>query len=119
VISRAHRFHGDGSLRRVYSSGKTIHGPLFSIKTIANENRDTYRVAVVVSRKVHKSAVGRNRMRRRIYATVRLLAGDILKPCDIVITVFKDKLLQIPPGELEKQVREQLTAAGILTKRVR
>lgn len=116
MISRIHRFHGSGSLRRVYSQGKTVRGPLFAVKVITNEKRDTYRVAVVVSRKVHKSAVGRNRMRRRIYASVRKLSSDINGPHDIVITVFQDTLLGVTPSELDKQVRGQLAAAGLLAK---
>ena len=93
-----------------------MRGPLFSIKTVRNEGRKKYRVAVVVSRKVCKSAVGRNRMRRRLYATVRELADAIQEPYDIVITVFHDALLETPAGELKKQVRTQLKAAGILAE---
>jgi ribonuclease P protein component len=116
MLSRTHRFHGSGSLRRVYSQGKTVRGPFFSIRWAPNDRRESYRVAVVVSRKVHKSAVGRNRMRRRIYASVRKLQRDINGPYDIVITVFQDSLLNEPPSELDKQVRTQLAAANLLRK---
>jgi len=119
VISRKHRFRGLNSLRHVYQKGKTVRGALFSTKIAPNNRRQTYRVAVVVSRKVHKSAVARNRMRRRLYEAVRQVEDDIAGPYDIVITVFSEALLDEPPKSLAGQVKKQLTAAGILAKRAR
>lgn len=118
MISRNHRFHGPNALRFVYQNGRMARGPLFAVKSAVNPRRQTYRVAVVVSRKVHKSAVGRNRMRRRIYEQVRELEADILHPYDIVITVFHDTLLDTSPMELKKQIKRQLSEGGILAKRV-
>lgn len=114
MISRAHRFHGYNSLRYVYSNGATTRGPLFAVKSIVNEKRDTYRLAVVVSRKVHKSAVARNRMRRRLYEAVRSLEADIARPYDIVLTVFGPAVLDEPYDKLQGQVRRQFGEAGIL-----
>jgi ribonuclease P protein component len=71
MISRTNRFHGYSSLRNVYRHGSTARGPLFAVKAIANPKRRSYRLAVVVSRKVNKSAVARNRMRRRLYELAR------------------------------------------------
>lgn len=116
MISRNHRFHGRNSLRYVYSNGTTTRGPLFAVKSVVNEKRDTYRMAVVVSRKVHKSAVARNRMRRRIYAAVRNLESGIARPHDIIITVFQPTLIDEPSDKLVHQIRHQLTEAGILAK---
>jgi len=114
MISRKHRFHGYGSLRFVYRNGSTVRGPLFAIKTMPNTKRTSYRLAVVVSRKVSKSAVSRNRIRRRLYETVRSLESSIVSPHDIVITVFHETLLDAPSKELTSQVRKQLRAAGVL-----
>ena len=116
MISRTHRFHGYGSLKRVYQNGNTSRGPLFALKTSLNPHRKTYRLAVVVSRKVEKSAVGRNRMRRRLYAAVRELESQITAPYDIVLTVFSNAVLDEPAKELAAQVKSQLVAAGVLTK---
>lgn len=71
-------------------------------------------MAVVVSRKVHKSAVARNRMRRRLYAVVQELEERITQPYDIVITVFNDSLLEEAPKALAHQVKRQLKIAGVL-----
>ena len=116
MISSSHRFHGQKGLRYVYQQGKTIRGPNFALKSMLNPQRRDYRLAVVVSRKVEKSAVARNRLRRRLYAAVRLLGGDITQPYDIVLTVFNNELLGESPQALNKQLRDQLRAAGILAK---
>jgi ribonuclease P protein component len=119
MISRKHRFHGYGSLKQVYQNGRTVRGPLFAVKSLPNSKRDGYRLAVVVSRKINKSAVARNRIRRRLYEAVREMEGDIINPHDIVITVFHDTVLEATPDKLRDQLKKQLSVAGVLAKRVR
>ncbi len=117
MISRKHRFHGYGSLRYVYKNGSTVRGPLFALKSIDNPKHDNYRLAVVVSRKVNKSAVARNRIRRRLYEAVRKLEDDISQPKDMVLTVFHSSIIDEPAESLNTQVKKQLGEAGILGKR--
>lgn len=114
MISRTHRFHGHGSLRFVYQNGKTVRSPLFALKSAVNPRRSSYRAAVVVSRKVHKSAVARNRMRRRLYEALRSQEKDIKEPVDIVITVFSEKVMEEPYENLLAQLKKQLCQAGII-----
>ena len=116
MISREHRFHGYNSLRQTYRTGKTVRSPLFSVKTVLNEKRQTYRVAVVVSRKVNKSAVARNRLRRRIYEAVGNIENNIARPHDIVITVFHDSMLDESLVALSKQIKKLFSQAGIIDK---
>ena len=71
MLIRAHRFHGYNSLRGVYGRGQTLRASLLNLKYQWREPNRPYRVAVVVSRKVSKSAVVRGRIRRRIYEIVR------------------------------------------------
>lgn len=114
MLSRSHRFHGLGSLRGVYRHGQTARGPLFAVRYRLNSRRSAYRAAVVVSRKVHKSAVARNRMRRRIYALVSEMEELINEPYDIVITVYHADVLETPPARLRGQLKKQFKEAGIL-----
>lgn len=113
MISRSHRFHGYNSLRFVYRHGRIARGSAFAVKAHLNPKRKSYRLAVVVSRKVHKSAVARNRMRRRVYELVRQNESLISQPFDIVITVFQDSLLELSPKQLEAQLKKQLKEAGV------
>lgn len=114
MIGRNNRFHGHNSLRYVYQNGKTIRGPLCAVKYAPNNRRKVYRLAVVVSKKVNKSAVVRNRIRRRLYEAVRHESPAIRQPYDIVITVFNDQLATIPSEEVTRLVRAQLKQAKII-----
>lgn len=114
MISRAHRFHGYNSLRSVYQLGTTTRGPLFAVRALSNPKRNSYRLAVVVSRKVNKSAVARNRIRRRLYEQVRQLENQIAQPHDIVITVFHDSLLDTPVKDLQTQLQRQFKYLGVI-----
>lgn len=112
MIGRAHRFHGYGSLRSVYQRGKTAHGPALSLRFSAREGGKPYRVAVVVSRKVSKSAVVRNRIRRRIYEVVRRQDTLIPAGTDLVFTVFGEHVAELDAGKLEQTVAGLLQKAG-------
>ncbi|HUS25881.1 MAG TPA: ribonuclease P protein component [Nevskiaceae bacterium] len=114
MIHQTHRFHGRGSFRFVYQHGQTVRGPLCTLKFIRNSRRDTYRVAVVVSRKVHKSAVVRNRIRRRMYEAVRKQEPAITRPYDLVFTVFSDQLATMEGLDLQQMVCRQLQDAKVI-----
>lgn len=114
MLTRKHRFHGHNSLRYVYQNGKTVRGPLCAMKFVRNDRRKDYRLAVVVSKKVHKSAVVRNRIRRRVYEAFRLESPKIVEPYDIVVTVFNEQLANISGEEVKKLVHAQLRQAKII-----
>ncbi|HEY5152568.1 MAG TPA: ribonuclease P protein component [Candidatus Saccharimonadales bacterium] len=114
MITAAHRFHGYGSLRGVYQRGQNLRGPLVSLKFNRREPHRPYRVAVVVSRKVSKSAVVRNRIRRRIYEIVRQGSNAIPPGTDLVFTVFDEQVAGLPATELQAVIDDllQKTAAA-------
>ncbi len=116
MISRANRFHGYNSLRKVYRRGQVARGGLFAVKAIDNPRRQTYRLAVVVSRKVDKSAVVRNRIRRRLYEIARELGAQIDQPHDIVITVFHSTVAETPHKDLAGQLKKQFKELGLIGK---
>lgn len=114
MIDKSHRFQGRGSLRFVYQKGETTRGPLGALKYVVNKRRTTFRAAVVVSRKVNKSAVVRNRIRRRIYEVVRQLAPRIREPYDLVFIVYSDQVAALPAEELLQRITDRMEKAGIL-----
>lgn len=114
MLDRTHRFHGLGSLRFVYRQGETARGQYGAIKYIRNSRRGTWRVAIVVSRKVHKSAVVRNRIRRRVYEAMRALEPQIHEPYDIVLIAYSDHIAHMPADELYTSLVTQLQTAGII-----
>lgn len=108
MFSKGHRFHGHSSLKRVYERGQNIRGSLLSLKFVKRDPSKPYRVAVVVSRKVSKSAVTRNRIRRRVYAQTRQLDDQITPGTDLVFTVYSDKVADLEAPQLQTRLNELL-----------
>jgi|GEM_PF-102233 len=113
MIGRKHRFHGHNSLRYVYSNGRMVRCSLGALKYAPNPRRQTYRAAVVVSKKNNKSAVVRNRIRRRIYEVIRLNTPEGCA-LDMVFTVFSDQLADAPAETLQKTIIGLLQEAGVV-----
>ena len=116
MLSHTYRFHGLGSLKNVYRYGQNVKGPLLSLKFSKNPRRRTYRCAVIISRKVHRSAVLRNRIRRRIYEIIRNFSSQITDSYDLVIFVNSDKTALAEFNVLKNQVKDLLIQAKILNK---
>jgi ribonuclease P protein component len=76
---------------------------------------EMYRVAVVVAKKVAKSAPVRNRIRRRIFEAIRTQADGLLTNQDIVVNVFDDSFLTMPHAELAESIKRQLKAISKLS----
>ena len=70
--------------------------------TFTENTRGFTRIAVVVSKKVAKSAVKRNRIRRRVYEALRLNLDLIPKKTDYIFIVYSDDILTMPFKELEQ-----------------
>lgn len=75
------------------------------LKFIKKDSDKPYRVAVVVSKKVSKSAVTRNRIRRRVYESVRN-TQNINPGTDIIITIFSDQVKDMPAKKLNNIVKD-------------
>jgi len=114
MLSKKHRFHGYNKLTTVYRKGQTSRSYLMSLKYLKNPRQSTYRLAVVVSRKVHKSAVVRNRIRRRIFELYRQSAPQFVEDYDMIVTVFSEQIADMPADKLRDMVIKQLEQAGII-----
>lgn len=115
MLNSLHRFHGLNSLSFAYRKGDIVRGGQISLRYAANSRRQTYRAAVVVSKKVDKSAVIRNRIRRRLYEAIRTNAGAIDESYDLIFTAFNAQLASADAATIEKQVTELLRRAGVLS----
>lgn len=74
---------------RVYHKGRGAVSDQLGVKALANLQGHT-RTAIVVSKKVDKRAVVRNRNRRRVAGILRGVGETYLAGCDIVVTVRQD-----------------------------
>lgn len=112
MLNKKYRFHSRGGVRYVYQHGKTVRSPKMSL-VFAENTRGFTRVAVVVSKKVEKTAVGRNRIRRRMYEVLRLNMDSIPKKMDYVFVVYSKEIIKMPFRELEKILGELVAEAKV------
>lgn len=105
MLSKKYRFHSRGGVRWVYKHGKTLRRSKMSL-IFAENTRGFTRLSVVVSKKVAKSAVERNRIRRRVYEALRVNFEHIPKKVDYIFVVFSKDVMRMPFGELEKVLGE-------------
>ncbi len=114
MIHSSHRFHGRSGLRFVYQKGTAVRSEALGLRVARNPRQQTWRMAVVVSRKVSKSAVVRNRIRRRIFEIVRREAAVRLHvPVDLVFSVYGEQLATINHDELAALVAHLLDKAQL------
>jgi ribonuclease P protein component len=113
MLSNLYRFHGHGSLRYVYKNGQAARSHFVTVKYVSNPHRKQSRFAVVVSKKVLKSAVGRNRVRRRVYEVVRRELPEFASISDVVVIVFSAELATMPADELATTIRQLFEQAGL------
>ncbi len=113
MLSYSHRFHGHSSLRFALRNGKVVRDALFTLKYTSNPHRKNSRVAIIVSKKVLKGAVGRNRIRRRLYEIVRQELDGVHAVYDIVIIVNSSDLRDMEAGALRVAVHDAFSSAGL------
>ena len=113
MIPSPFRFHGHNSLRYVYTNGKAVRSQPLTIKWVKNTHRSKSRISVVVSKKVIKSAIGRNRIRRRIYEYMRIHLDQLNDVYDIVVITTSPELKDIPYVDLSTQLDTLLNKAGV------
>jgi ribonuclease P protein component len=116
MIPFKYRFHGHNSLRYVYKNGHAVRSRLVTLKYIENPTRNKSRIAVVVGKKVIKSAVSRNRIRRRIYEYLRPTISNLSKTYDIVIIVSSSEVLTMSSTELVEQLNQTVDQSSLYKK---
>lgn len=108
MLNKKYRFHSRGGVRFTYKHGKTLRSPKISL--IFNQNSRGYqRFAVVVSKKVLKSAVGRNRIRRRVYEAIRAELPNFKNPQDSIFVIYSAEVRNMPFTELQSIIHNLLS----------
>ena len=113
MLAFKNRFHGYGSLKYVYKNGQSVRGQLFTLKFSNNTKRTTPRVAVVVSKKIMKRAVGRNTIRRKMYEVVRGELDEISPSLDIVWIICSSEVHSMDHQALKNQIINALKEARL------
>lgn len=113
MLAFRNRFHGHSSLRYVYKNGLAVRSQYLTVKYSKNPHRKSSRYAVVVSKKIIKGAVGRNRIRRRVYEAIREEFPRLKEPYDVVCIVASAELRDMPVEDLRDIMSRAFSEAGL------
>ena len=110
MLSRSYRI-SVGQFNTVIERGRVAHSTLFLARIL--KDQPDIRIAAVASKKIAKTAVVRNRIRRKIYEAVRPLKSSL--PSSIHVLIFaKAGLLQVTHKEIEADLKNLFVKAGLL-----
>ncbi|HSX02856.1 MAG TPA: ribonuclease P protein component [Candidatus Saccharimonadia bacterium] len=114
MLAAHYRLRKPHEISRVYKRG--VYGGaegLLSVKA-ATSGRPEARAVVVVSKKVDKRAVVRNRIRRRLAASLHEMWATVPAGYDIVVSVHSD-ISGLPTPKLRELLQQALRRARVLT----
>lgn len=100
MIPFINRFHGHSSINFVYRNGQPVRSRWFIIKVVKNKSKKNTRAAVVISKKVLKSAVKRNRVRRQVYEYISKLMPRLNDNYDMAIIILSSEVFSAPQAEI-------------------
>ncbi|MBT6691739.1 ribonuclease P protein component [Candidatus Parcubacteria bacterium] len=102
MLPKANRLHQDKEIKRLAQTGKTFFLPQLIIKHSDNKE-DAVKIGFVISTKVDKRAVVRNKLARRLREAVKKLLPRI-KTGTSVLIIAKKQALELDFAQLEKQL---------------
>jgi len=111
VLAASNRLRDRRAIATTMRRGRFVASGPLALKAVPNR-LPLSRVVVVVSKKVSKKAVVRNRIRRRVAAELATTWATVAPGYDIVVTA-RDDIAELPPAELSRQVATLLERGGV------
>lgn len=115
MLAKKFRLTRASDFRTLSGSGRPFFTQFITVKARINK-RDHSRIAIVVSTKVSKKAVERNRVKRQLREAVRSVFDQIKTGYDIALYVKKSAIGQ-PFEQLQKDLETALHKARLLTNK--
>ena len=112
ALQRAFRLRKSSEFLRVRQQGRSFPSRLLMLAFVTNES-DAVRIGIVVSKRVSKHAVDRNRLKRQLSEVIRPLLPGLPRGTDIVLTV-RNPALNADVHILREQVIMLLHRARLL-----
>lgn len=112
MLPKKHRLPLRTDLVQVKEKGKLFQGELFSLLVAKKGDRDPSRFGFIISTKIHKRAVKRNRARRLLTEAIRALLLKV-KPGFDVVFLAKKGIIGKELIEAEKHVEKLFKKANL------
>lgn len=135
MVQKQYRFKSwDGFIQIVLKNGSPARSESFSLRTLQSDHsyiQSRYKklvntrpklnsrmplspkFAVVVSKKVSKSAVVRNRIRRRVFEWIRINLAHLSQEQLTMVFVHTDTVAKLAYKDLDSQLQELFTKAKL------
>jgi ribonuclease P protein component len=113
MLARKYTLTGKKRFEKVLREGRFIQANAFGLALLKREDQDQTLFGFIVSAKVSKEAVQRNRVKRAMSEAVRFLTARAKNGYDIVF-LAKQKSTQISTDEIMREVSEILIKTEIV-----
>jgi ribonuclease P protein component len=113
MLAKKFKLTGAKNFARVQKWGNVYQSANFGIARYSRGDPEPSKFAFIVSTKIAKDAVDRNRFKRAMSEAVRLTSID-LKPGFDVVFLAKMSVVRVPTSEVMKEVRVALKESGLL-----
>ena len=102
MLKKQNQLTKDKEFDNVFKNGKSSYDQALGVKVIANKLNDS-RFGILVSTKISKKAVERNRLKRQIREVIRLSLNEIKSGYDFIIITLPSVL-----GKTSQEIEESL-----------
>ncbi|MEA3249346.1 MAG: ribonuclease P protein component [Patescibacteria group bacterium] len=115
MIPKKNRLTAKKDFTRVFAKGRLFRSRGISMKIVRNGLQES-RFGFVISKKVTKKAVARNKIRRRLRTSVGRRLENIVPGHDVAVLVFRE-VLDLGFKETDASVERLLMKSGLMKKR--
>ncbi|MBU3956939.1 ribonuclease P protein component [Patescibacteria group bacterium] len=114
MLPKKHRLPLRTELNRVKKEGTLIQGRLFSLLVNQAVENQPSRFGFIISSKIHKKAVKRNRAKRLLSEVIIDLSPKIKSGFDVVF-LAKKKIIEAEIEEIKKEIKRLFAKAGMVS----
>ena len=115
MLRKENRLSQRSDILRVKEEGKLINASLLSLLVYKNKDKELKRFGVIVSKKISKRAVDRNKIKRLIMEALRINLDKIEGGSEILFLVRKN-ILGKKYDEVEKEIKKVLAIKDKIDK---
>jgi ribonuclease P protein component len=114
MLSSKNRLKKKKDFEAVFKKGETIRGGMFFLKISSTSNKDS-RIGFVVSKKISKKAVERNKIKRRLREALRYALPSLKNSFDIVCVALPN-IKTNTFKEIKQEIEEALKRKKLMNK---
>ena len=111
MLARPHRLNASRDIQHILKRGQVARAGHLKVYTLPNR-LSIIRATTIISKKVDKRAVVRNRNRRRVNEIIRELIPTLKPGFDILVYIQSDLEVLIPTA-LETEIQQCFKRAGM------